>query len=411
MEECKICNKSYNTLSGHIRQKHAQITLEQYYNTYIGEPRYCKICGSKLKFISLNKGYQGTYCSYHCRSKDKQYHNKIKDKVIQKYGTSNLHQLDWYKDKIKSTNLQRYGCQKVLSNQEIKKKIKATNLQKYGYQNVAKNQQVKKTAKETNLQRYGCQWACQSQQIRQKIYNTNKEKYGGIGFASQQLIKKNKKTYEQKYGNQNLQLVPQIRQKINSTFNQKYGGIGFQSQQLNSKIRKTRLKRYGTEFSMHNKEIRTKIQNTNLKRYGGISPLSNPQVQFKGRKKRMGSFGLKSYTLKNGSLIWYQSKLQLSFIELCQKNNIHIENGDVIPYMFNGKLRNYYVDFKIKNKNGRYQLIQIKSKHKWFYQDLNSGMLKEKILKANQYCKEKMYQRYRILFDCDIKNFKGFKTH
>ncbi len=123
----------------------------------------------------------------------------------------------------------------------------------------------------------------------------------------------------------------------------------------------------------------------------------------------MGSYGLKKYLLKDGSLLWYQSKLQLEFIELCQKNNIEIKNGDIVPYTFKGRLRNYYVDFKIKNNNGKYQLIQIKSKHKWFYQDLKSGMLKEKILATNQYCKKHMYQKYRILFDDDIKNFKGFK--
>jgi hypothetical protein len=64
----------------------------------------------------------------------------------------------------------------------------------------------------------------------------------------------------------------------------------------------------------------------------------------------------------------YQSKLELKFINWCNSNNIIVNNGPVVDYLFNGKNHKYRIDFQIDDL-----LIEIKDFHIWHKNQVESG--------------------------------------
>ena len=87
--KCKICGKEFKNSKGrntHIRFKHPEITIGQYYQKYY--PRYCKVCNKLLEFKgSLYLQY--IFCSQKCLSKDFSTREGF-NKGIQKYKTEFL---------------------------------------------------------------------------------------------------------------------------------------------------------------------------------------------------------------------------------------------------------------------------------------------------------------------------------
>lgn len=90
---CSICNKDFSTkgFGHHIIYSH-NISVEEYYTTYIGKPSKCKVCDNDTKFISLAKGYT-KYCSSKCRHED---HSNlvIKDITNNRYGLLTVKEID-----------------------------------------------------------------------------------------------------------------------------------------------------------------------------------------------------------------------------------------------------------------------------------------------------------------------------
>lgn len=76
----------------------------------------------------------------------------------------------------------------------------------------------------------------------------------------------------------------------------------------------------------------------------------------------------------NNDVIIYQSKLELKFIDWCNSNNIIVNNGPNLNYIFNDKERKYRVDFQINDI-----LIEIKDFHIWHKNQVESGMWEAKI--------------------------------
>ena len=68
--KCKICGKEFKNSRGrniHIRFKHPEISIEEYYYKYY--PRHCKVCKKLISFKG-EKYLQSVYCSMKCMSKD-----------------------------------------------------------------------------------------------------------------------------------------------------------------------------------------------------------------------------------------------------------------------------------------------------------------------------------------------------
>lgn len=93
----------------------------------------------------------------------------------------------------------------------------------------------------------------------------------------------------------------------------------------------------------------------------------------------------KTFKIRNtkniiNQVITYESQLELKFIRWCQNNNIKVNNGPNISYIFNEIKRIYRVDFQIEDI-----LIEIKDEHmsgKWdkkqqaVYQEIEKGNYK-----------------------------------
>jgi len=349
---CKICNTSFNSchsISTHINKKH-NMTIIGYYLKYIDENNKCIICGNQTTFKNIKLGFR-KYCSSKCANNDKEIQNKIKNTNLRKYGTETFTN----REKCRKTCLEKYNCENVFQNNKIKEKIKKTNLIKYGVEHPLQNDDIKL-----------------------KMSNTNYDRYGEKTFTSTEIGKQVvKKTTNEKYGVDNI----------------------FQLESIKIKIKNSNIKNLGVEYPMQSKQIMDKSKKTCLDKYG----VEHTLCLKKFRDNGFSSHPLKEYKLNDGRIINYQSKPELLFIKKCEDNNTYIENGDIIEYKFNNRTHKYYIDFKIK-ENNKWKLIEIKSKHNWFFIDLQSGKLESKFNSAVKYSEENKYLDYILILDNIIYN-------
>ena len=91
----------------------------------------------------------------------------------------------------------------------------------------------------------------------------------------------------------------------------------------------------------------------------------------------------------NNNIIMYQSKLELKFIDWCASNNIVVNNGPNIDYIFNNKNRKYRVDFQINDI-----LIEIKDFHIWHRNQVESGLWDTKKNAVDKYLIDKNLKKY-----------------
>lgn len=94
----------------------------------------------------------------------------------------------------------------------------------------------------------------------------------------------------------------------------------------------------------------------------------------------------------NNEIIMYQSKLELKFIEWCSSNNLIVNNGPNIEYIFNNKSHKYRVDFQIDNI-----LIELKDFHIWHKNQIESGLWDTKVNAVNQYIIDKKLKKYYFI--------------
>lgn len=115
-------------------------------------------------------------------------------------------------------------------------------------------------------------------------------------------------------------------------------------------------------------------------------------------------FHLRKMSLKNGNTIMWQSVPERRFIEWCELNNIRIQNGPKIPYMFKDSPHTYKVDFELPDKK---LLVEIKDNHCWHNEQVKSGKFGAKESAAIEWCKPKQYI-YHVIYPKTIQKFKDF---
>lgn len=165
-------NNYYNT---HKKTSRIILDLKEEYKTYL-ENRFedsesileslyriitnklirptCKICGDKLNFINISKGFS-IYCSTKCVMKDPETIDKLKENYLLKYGTSWFSKSEEYREKIKQTSLNKYGVEHFTQSDEYKENFKNQCLNKYGVDNIFKSEIFKSKAKQTCIKKYG----------------------------------------------------------------------------------------------------------------------------------------------------------------------------------------------------------------------------------------------------------------
>lgn len=171
-------------------------------------PPRCPYCGKEVYFRGSRGNYSKTCGSKECSVK------AHKDTMIQKYGTSNLHEVPSIKEKINKTFQEKYGGNSPYCSQEVKDKVKKTNLERYNSETPFGNKEIHDKAmktrdgkkayekvKETMKERYGVEYALQNPEFLEKMRLTNQERFG-VDWARQvpEIVEKGKQTFIERYG-------------------------------------------------------------------------------------------------------------------------------------------------------------------------------------------------------------------
>jgi len=101
----------------------------------------------------------------------------------------------------------------------------------------------------------------------------------------------------------------------------------------------------------------------------------------------------------NNEKITYQSKLELKFINYCNKNKILITNGPKINYIHNSKQKIYIVDFYLPQINS---LIEIKDNHCWHKENKTNGKFDAKIDAVNELIKKNIYSEFILIYSNEL---------
>lgn len=126
---------------------------------------------------------------------------KQKDTLMEKYGVTNVMQIESVKEKVRQTCIEKYGCSNPLQNEIIKNKVKETNLKKYGTTCTLTNSKIKEKSRQTMINRYNVEHPLKSEEIKNKVKKTMIKKYGvECSFQSEEVKQKIKKSNMKKYG-------------------------------------------------------------------------------------------------------------------------------------------------------------------------------------------------------------------
>ncbi len=281
---------------------------------------------------------------------------KISHKTVKHYRTLGYDCNVFDKVKIKVKDLPKSSEVRInvkCSNCESINNISYNNyinkqMKKYDFY-VCKNCSIIKR-KITNEKKYGVSYYSQSNDFKQKVEETSYKKWGVSNYAkTDEYKKKSKETSNKKWGvdhylmnsDNYLKLIKTIKEKYNVNNPSKINGVNIE------KRKKTNLEKYGCEHAIQNEDIFLKC--------------------FKNRKK-----------INN---LYYDSKNELKFIELCISNNIYIERMKGVKYNFDSSDKIYYPDFFLPNYN---LIVEIKSK--WTYNiDLDKNLAKREQCLKNGY--------------------------
>ena len=93
------------------------------------------------------------------------------------------------------------------------------------------------------------------------------------------------------------------------------------------------------------------------------------------------------------------------FVNFCEKNNLYIEDGPLIEYVYNNKKHRYFIDFKVI-VNNKVKLVEIKSTY-WYNNYKEVVDIKNEY--ASVYAKNNDYLFYFIINDNNKKQINNKK--
>lgn len=133
----------------------------------IEEKPLCPKCGMPVKWVGKESKMFTKYCSNGCRANAEETHEKAKQTLIEKWGTSGCYDSSIYRQYLKDTIgretwannesiekrkqsfIDHYGTDKISEIPEILRKREETCLKKYGFKNQMQNPDIKAKAIET----------------------------------------------------------------------------------------------------------------------------------------------------------------------------------------------------------------------------------------------------------------------
>lgn len=192
----------------------------------------------------------------------------------------------------------------------------------------------------TNIKKYGTKCALQNKIISEKSKETMLNKFGVDNISKTNYIKEERS-----------KLMKINTDNYNEIIHNKYGSNVSKLDWIKEKKKETTLKNWGVENPSQNSFLFEKAQKT-------------------GKKIKLHEIGL-----------YYRGTYEKDFLDYCSTNNITVEKGPSISFLFNGNKKYYHSDFYIKDKN---LIIEVKSTYYYEkYKELN--IEKEKAAINNGY--------------------------
>ena len=365
---CQVCYKQYDSEFGfayHIRDHvtNGDIqSLKEYYDTYIGKPSSCKICGSPAKFLSINAGYSEVCESRTCivqngeskrkrnniekygvdsvmkiDSVKKKNHEHVKKTCLEKYGVEYVSQLDEVKKKIqttvKKTMLDKYGVEYALQLDECKEKYKETCKENYdGADNPMKVKEIRDKAKKTLHDKTGYDYPLQNPDTVEKYKQTCKDKYGYDNVSKVQSVKDKKEaTSFERYHVKHPMMVPEIFDRVKKAWKEKYKvDHPMQIKETRDKAKMTLLERYGFDSPLKIQEFKDKYIKTCINRYGVSNPRQTEQAKLAFEKTCMEKYGVSHISKvpevaaksREGYIKACRKRIYFQIVDTCIYNNL-----------------------------------------------------------------------------------------
>lgn len=244
---------------------------------------------------------------------------------------------------------EKYGVVNQFQLEEVKQKSKKTIIEKYNTDNISKTEYAKNKKAETCLNNFGVRCPFQSEELKKVSINTIREKYGD----------------------------PSVN------------NIG-QVKQIKDKIKNTKKIKYDNEYYTNRKKADETIKNT----YGVTNAMFVKEIADKAAFNGGGKATVKKYITQFGDEILIQGTYEEKFVNFCEEKGFRIINGPTISYEFEGKQRNYRVDFQVFKQDEKI-LVEIKSSY-WYNKLRDQVEIKAKY--ATEYCSQNNMS-YQILID------------
>lgn len=166
-------------------------------------------------------------------------------------------------------------------------------------------------------------------------------------------------TFLEKYGVKNISQLDEIKIIKKEKSIEKFGTTSpLCNEHIKNKTKKTLMDKYGVDNISKVEFIKDLKKETILKNWGVENPTQSLEIFNKMQKNSKHSFKYKETDLN------YRGKYELDFLEYCEINNIDINNGFTIDYIFLNKNKKYHSDFYSEKYN---LIIEIKSS---YYYDL-----------------------------------------
>lgn len=197
--------KSYHAISGHIKEKHPEITKEgerpvkTYYDMFLkkeGEG-VCKTCGKETSFTSISGGYN-EFCSVQCISCNEEIKQKKAETCFGHYGVRTPLESEEVRETWRNNLIDKYGVENISQLEEVKEKKQKKAGERYGEGiiNVFQAEEVKEKSKQTNLENLGVENPSQSAEIKAKKSETCMKNHGVPNpYKNKEIRKRGRKTF------------------------------------------------------------------------------------------------------------------------------------------------------------------------------------------------------------------------
>ena len=151
-------------LDNRFKDSSSRLETLQRIRLHIEQKPLCPICGNPVSWVGKKNKLFTTYCSNTCAGNSKDKQEKIKNTLLEHWGTANCYDSPKYKALMK----EKYGVEYTWQREDIKEKRRNTLLEKYGTTSLFKVDEIREKIINTTKEHYGVNYVFQIPEIQQK---------------------------------------------------------------------------------------------------------------------------------------------------------------------------------------------------------------------------------------------------